>query len=58
MIGIQVEISKGVDKFAGFISTNLGDHESQEGIGGDVERDSEEEVGTSLVELTTETGAL
>ena len=47
-----------MDKVAGFESADLGDHHRQQGIAGNIEGDSEKEVGTALVELAGKFAAL
>src|SRR6186713_1508742 len=42
-------------EISGFEPANLRYHEGQQGIGGNVERDTQEAVGTALVELTAQT---
>ena len=56
MVGVEMEVAKGVDKLAGLIPTNLCEHHGEQGVGGDVEGNAEEKVGASLVKLTTEAG--
>ena len=58
MIGIEMEVAKGVHKFAGFVSTDLRDHHGKECVGGDIEGNSEEEIGAALVELAAQAGFL
>ncbi len=58
VIGVEVEVAEGVDEVARFVVEGLGDHHGEEGVGGDVEGDAEEEVGAALVELAGEAGAL
>ena len=58
MVGVEVEVAEGVDEVARFVVEGLGDHHGEEGVGGDVEGDAEEEVGAALVELAGEAGAL
>ncbi len=52
---IDVEVAEGVDELLGLKAGYLRDHAGEQGVGGDVERDAEEEVGAALVELATET---
>ena len=54
MIGIKMEIAESVDKLLGFESADLRHHEGKQSVGGDIERDAKEEVGTPLVELAAE----
>lgn len=51
VVGVEVEVAKGVDEVSRLKITNLGDHEGEQAVTGDVEGDAEEEVGTALVEL-------
>ncbi len=51
VIGVEVEVAKGVDKVTGLVSADLGDHQREQSVRGDVEGDTEEEIGTALVEL-------
>ena len=54
MIGVEMEISEGVDEFLRLQPADLGHHEGEQGVGGDIEGDSEEKIGATLVELATE----
>ena len=56
VITIEVEITKGVHEVAGLVTTDLGDHHGKQGVGGDVEGNSQEKIGTALVELAGEAG--
>lgn len=58
MILIEVQIAKGMNEFPRLQSGDLSHHESEEGVGGDIERDAEKEVGTPLIELATEPWSL
>ena len=51
VVEVDVGIAQGVDKVAGAQPRDLGHHLQQQGIGGDVERHAQEDVGTALVEL-------
>ena len=52
VIAVQMHIAQGVDKFARSQSGYFGHHHRQQCVTGDIERDAEENVGASLVELT------
>jgi hypothetical protein len=54
VVFVQMEIAEGVDEIAGAEVADLGDHAGEEGVGGEVEGDAEEEVGAALVELAAE----
>jgi hypothetical protein len=54
VVVVEVEIAEGVDEFAGLEVADLRDHAGEQRVGGDVERDAEEEVGAALVKLATE----
>ena len=51
MVGIEVGIAEGVDETARLEAGHLRHHQGEEGVGGDVERHTEEHVGTALVQL-------
>lgn len=53
-----MEITEGVDEVAGLVATDLCDHDGEERVGSDVEGNSKEEIGATLVELAAQTGAL
>ena len=52
MVGVEMEVTECVDEFLGFQSADLRHHEREQGVGGDVEGDAEEEIRAALVELT------
>ena len=54
MVQVDVGVACGVDEITGLQAADLGDHHRQQGVGGDVERDTEEGVGAALVELAGE----
>lgn len=54
MIEVDVDVPEGVHEVPGDIAALLGHHHGQQGIGGDVERHSEEDIRTALVELAGE----
>ena len=47
-------IAEGVDELTGRVARHLGHHLRQQGVGGDVERHAEKDVGAALVELSGE----
>src|SRR5258708_8803597 len=51
MIEIQVRIAEGMHEFARLKTAYLRHHQREQGIGGDIERHAEENVGTALVHL-------
>ena len=54
MVLIEVEVAEGVNKIAGLQMGNLSDHEGKQRVGGDVEGNSQKEVGTALIKLAGE----
>src|SRR5260370_316165 len=58
VVGVEVEVAKGVNERAGFEVADLGDHHGEQGIGGDVEGDAEENVSAALIKLATEFAVL
>ena len=54
MIHIEVEVTEGMDKFLRLQTAHLCDHQGKQGVGGNVERDTEEEICAALVELAAE----
>ena len=52
VIVVEVGITKGVDEGARFEPAYLGHHVCQQGIGCNVERDTEKHISTALIELT------
>lgn len=54
MVGVEMKIAEAVNEFLRSQPTDLSHHEREQGVRGDIERNSEEEIGTPLVELTTE----
>ncbi len=56
MIRVEVEIAKSVDEVARFVAEDLCDHEGEKRIRGNVKRNSQEKIGTSLVELAAQAG--
>jgi hypothetical protein len=51
VVGIQVAVAAGPHEFAGLQVADLRHHQREQGVGGDVERHAEEDVGAALVEL-------
>ena len=51
VIGVDMGVACRVDELARLQAADLGYHHREEGVGGYIERHSEESVGTSLVEL-------
>ena len=51
MVAVEVRISGRVDEFTRLETAGLGDHQRQQGVGGDVERHAEEDIRAALVEL-------
>ena len=56
VILIEMEITKGVDEVACFVIADLGNHVSEERVGGDVERYAEKKIRAALIELAGEPG--
>ncbi len=54
VVRVEMHVPEGVDEVTGLVVENLGDHHGEQGVARDVEGDSEEEVGTALVELARE----
>jgi hypothetical protein len=54
MVGIKMKVAECVNKCAGLEPADLCNHERQEGIGSDVERNTKKEIGAALVELAAE----
>lgn len=51
MVQIEMGVAGGMDECAGAQSAHLCHHHAEQGIGGNVERNAEESVGRTLVEL-------
>jgi len=49
-----VGVAERVDEFAGLEAGDLCDHHGEQGVGGDVEGDTEEDVGAALIKLAGE----
>ena len=47
-------VAEGMDKLSWLQSSHMGDHHEQQGIGRDVERHAQEQVGTALIQLQTQ----
>lgn len=54
VVDVDMRVCKRMNKRARAIAGDLGDHHGEQGVGGDVEGDAEEEVGGALVELAVE----
>jgi hypothetical protein len=54
VITVEVQVAERVDELERFVVAYLGHHHEEERVGSDIERDSEEKVGTALIELTAE----
>lgn len=54
MIEVDVGVTGGVDELTGLKSADLRNHHSEKGIRGYIERNSEKNIGTALVELAGE----
>ena len=54
MIRVEVKVTEGVHEIAHLQPGDLGHHVGQERIAGDVEGHTQEQIGTALVQLTTE----
>ena len=51
MIGIQVHVAKSMNEFPRLKSRHLGDHQGQQGVGGNVKWNAQKEIGAALIEL-------
>lgn len=54
MVGVDVGVAHGVDQGLRDQVTGVGEHVSEEGVGGDVERNTEAHVARALVEEARE----
>ena len=54
VVHVEMEVSESVDELLGLQSTDLSDHHREQGVGGDVKGDAEEEIRAALVELAAE----
>lgn len=54
MVRVEVQIAEGVNELLWLEVANFGDHHGQEGVGRDVERYPEKNVGAALVQLATQ----
>src|SRR4051812_22466947 len=54
VVGVQVEIAKGMDEGSRLELANLGDHQGQERIRSDIERHTEEQIGAALIKLAAQ----
>ena len=51
MVGVDVCVAESVHEIAGLKTRDLSHHHEQQGVGSDVERHAEEDVGAALIEL-------
>ena len=51
MVAVDVGVAEGVHEFAGLVAADLRQHQGQQRVGSDVERDAEEDVGAALIKL-------
>ena len=51
VVPVDVRVTRGVHELAGLQAAHLRDHHREERIGGDIERDAQEDVGAALVQL-------
>ena len=54
MIAVEMQVAEGVDEFADLQIALVRDEMGQQGIAGDIEGHTEEEIGAALIELTGE----
>ena len=54
VVGVEVEVAKGVNKGSRTKTADLSDHERQKSVGSDIEGHTKEEIRAALVELATE----
>lgn len=54
VVQINMEISKGVDEFKGFEARHLRHHHRQEGVGGNIEGNTQKGIRTPLIELAAQ----
>ncbi len=54
VVQVKVGVAKGVHKIAGLQITHLGNHKGEQGIGGNIERHAQENVGAALIKLAGE----
>jgi hypothetical protein len=54
VVAVEVRVAEGVHEVAGLVAADLGEHQGEQGVGGDVEGHAEEDVGAALVELAGE----
>ena len=54
MVGVEVQVTEGVDEFLRLKFADLSDHHGQKRVGGDVEWDAEKDIGAPLVELAAQ----
>ena len=51
VVAVDVCVAQRVDEFTRLQAGNLGDHQGEQGVRGDVERNAQEHVGRALVQL-------
>ena len=56
MVEVKMRVTDGMDEFSGLRSADLGCHHKKEGIGGDIEGNSQKKVRTALVQLKRQSG--
>ena len=56
MVRVEVQVPEGVNKVTGLISENLGNHEGEQRVARNVERDPKKQVRAPLVELAGKSG--
>ena len=54
MVGVEMSIAKGMDEIAQLKIADLCNHHGEQGIRGDIKRNTEEDISTALVELAGE----
>ena len=54
MVVVDVGVTQCMDEFVSLVTADLCQHHRQQGVRSDVERDTKECIGASLVELATE----
>lgn len=57
MVGIDMRVADGMDEIPGLIARDMGEHDEEEGVRGDVERHAKEHVGAALVKLQVQLAA-
>jgi hypothetical protein len=49
VVAVQMDVSESMDEFPRFQVANLGHHQGQQGVAGDIEGNAEENIGAALV---------